>query len=225
MVRRLPDLSVAGPDLHAGRPSGLAVPGLLRAAAARREKRGVTRGLVEASRPLLRTDLAELIAAQGRHLKTPPGIDAARLLGALALVESSGGHDRAPRFEPAYGPDGRYFAHSDLVKRLYRDFGAHAACSYSSWQILYVTAVELGYAGVPGCLFEDGSALGLCNDQVALGMVMRYIEARAFGRGALAVSAVADAYNSGNHLDDNRPEPYIAKVSAAYQTLEHFQWT
>src|SRR3990172_8801782 len=74
----------------------------------------------------------------------PTPVEPIRFLSALSMCESSGGIHRVPRFEPGYGPSGKYYN-----RDLYAKWGAWACCSYSSFQILFTTATELGYTGNP----------------------------------------------------------------------------
>ena len=68
-------------------------------------------------------DLRKIIEKFHSTLLIPLGINSEKLLIALATVESSFGQNNVPRYEPAYGPGGRYFA-ADHVKRAYKNWGA-----------------------------------------------------------------------------------------------------
>jgi len=92
-----------------------------------------------------------------------------------------------PRFEPSYAPGGYYHDTSQRVRDAYAEYGRDAACSYSNFQILYIVALELGYAGPPRALDKDSFALPF---------VVKYINGRCLERGADTPEEVADAYNS-----------------------------
>jgi hypothetical protein len=131
--------------------------------------------------------------------------DGALVLWALAGVESSYGRDREePRYEWSYSPGGPVYLKSSTVRRLYERYGPAAACSYGSWQMMFPTAIDLGYTGPPG---------GLKDDATLAPLVVRYI-ARSQ---ALTLPDVADAYNSGTYRDNIRPLDYTAKVVSAYE--------
>ncbi len=128
------------------------------------------------------------------------------LLTALARQESTMGlHGGRSRVEKAYQLGGALCRRHalDLVKA----YGDAAASSWSSWQIMYVTAWEMGYRGKPWGLWRDGGAVS---------WVIQYMRRRAFARGALTISEVADAYNSGTHRDEVKPQHYMDRVTQFY---------
>lgn len=141
--------------------------------------------------------------------KVEPWGNAQALLMALASVESDFGAWNVPRAEPSYMPGGRYYRSDDSQKQAYREWGALACCSYSSFQIMHPTARELGFA-------IDRCPLDLWFDDIAIYFVIEYIRKRILERGANSVEAFGDAYNSGNHRDQNIPVGYIEKFKAAY---------
>lgn len=142
------------------------------------------------------------------ELQVPEGLDAESILWAIYRMEKYDKHNRVPRFEPAYAPGGIYYESSDAVKALHSTWGNWAACSYSNFQIMFVTAVELSYTGPP---------LALDKDKVALPFVVKYVNERIFERGAKTIEEVADAYNSGTHRDTNKPIRYINKFVRKYK--------
>lgn len=81
------------------------------------------------------------------------GLDA-DLLTAQMMVESSGQPD-AFRFEPGYYR--RYIRGNPAA--LARAYGPLAACSYGLLQILYESAVEIGFSGQPHELFDPSTGL------------------------------------------------------------------
>ena len=134
----------------------------------------------------------------------PPDLNATALLTALAWQESLfgilGGRSRV---EPGYRPKGAYYR--EHVLTLYDDFGDAAASSWSSWQVMYPTAWELGFRAYPWDLRDDG---------IAVAYVLRYIDRRAVQRGAVTVEKIARAYNSGTH--EGPETDYMRRVRRYY---------
>jgi len=154
------------------------------------------------------TVIARRIKENTNKLLVPDGIDPEALLWAVYYCERYTKYNKEPRFEAAYAPGGLYYKNSEHVRREYEEWGSQACCSYSNFQILYITAVELGYTGPP---------LGLDADRIALPYVVKYINDRCFAKpGQETVEHVADAYNSGNHLDRFKPLKYIARFRRFY---------
>jgi len=122
----------------------------------------------------------------------PTPVEPIRFLSALSMCESSGGIHRVPRFEPGYGPSGKYYN-----RDLYAKWGAWACCSYSSFQILFTTATELGYTGNPVELH--------LKDEVAIVYTKKYFERRVFPKTIkfITLGNAADAYNSGSFISGN----------------------
>ena len=151
--------------------------------------------------------LRKLVIASAPDLIVPPGIDPVKILCAILHNESSYGVFNVPRFEKAYGPGGKYYNHTQ-----YTLWGAWACCSYSSFQIMYPTARELGFTGTPGQLW---------NDEEAIKWAIKLINVRIIRKqGAKTVNQIADGYNSGNCNDSIIPEVYIAKFVLAYNSDE-----
>lgn len=139
-----------------------------------------------------------------------PWANAAWLLGALAEVESTFGTNNVPRYEKAYDEGGIYYRRSPEVRARHVRWGDWAHCSYSSFQVMFHTACELGFRGTP---------LDLWKDEVAIFWVIEFIRKRAIEKGAKTLSEIFDAYNSGTHRDRIVPEEYIAKGLGNYQTV------
>jgi hypothetical protein len=152
----------------------------------------------------------------------PTRVDRERLLGALAVVESAGGRNWQPNFEPAFWRDGRYWnAH---LAELQNRWGQGAdpemrpwcekavACSWGPWQVLYVVAEELGY---------DGPPWGLTAPAVCLEYAIRLINRRIAPK-VLAdtphgiVVQVAGRYNAGGNWQSPVAAAYIKKVLRWY---------
>lgn len=126
------------------------------------------------------------------------------LLAALAEVESNFGENAVPKYEKAFDWNGPW-ARPDILKR----WGAWGACSYSSFQIMYQVAVELGFD-------SERSPAELHEDEVAFIYVAAYIDRRILRCGAKSVRDFADGYNSGSHRDDIIPIQYIERFETAY---------
>jgi len=162
---------------------------------------------------------AILLAAchvHGRDLSGPPvthngkPLDGARLLWAIAGVESDFGRLRThARFERGYAPGGFYYERSAELQRAYAEFNSLAASSFGSFQILYITARELGFNQHP---------LELRNDDTCARYASQLIGTRFIGRQRCrTVASILDAYNTGNARDTNIPESYIAKAIKYYE--------
>jgi hypothetical protein len=130
------------------------------------------------------------------------GLDAARVLWALAGAESSFGQDFAPRHEASYCRGGRYF---DIAAT--RDYGCLAHCSYTPWQIMYAN-FQTGMW--PPYLLDEvtSPAVGI---RTAIARINKAIQ-----EGARTLAQIADAYNSGSFRDSVIPVAYINDVQEKY---------
>jgi len=151
--------------------------------------------------------IKRIIHENASKLNCPEGLDGEALLWAVYYCEHYDKHNRRPRFEAAYAPGGIYFSRSPQIRQGYAKWGSWACCSFSNFQIMYPTAVELGYSGPP---------LALDKDEVAIPYVIKYINTRCLARGAKTPEEVADCYNSGTHLDKIKPEKYIVSFRGYY---------
>lgn len=132
------------------------------------------------------------------------------LLQAIAMQESTYGQNNNPRFEPAYAPGGLYYK-ATHVKNLYEKYGRDAACSWSSFQIMFITAFELGYREKPS---------DLKHDSIAIHWIIKYIEKRIFRFDPDKLEQIFDAYNSGSFRDKNIPKEYITNCLRYYEIIE-----
>lgn len=143
-------------------------------------------------------------------------VNGAALLMAITGLESSFGQRRLfVKMEPGYAPGGHYYKKSQEVRGLWYTYGCLAASSYGSFQIMFVTARELGFTGHP---------IDLQKDENCAYWASVLIRRRIMGsQGASTLTQVLDAYNSGNSRDRIVPADYIAKghrlYSEALQTL------
>lgn len=152
-------------------------------------------------------ELDAIVTEWAHRIKVPTGVQAVPLLKAILMRESKYGLLTAPRREPAYMPKGRYFTPEQADR--YRRYGTAAACSYSSFQIMFPLACELGYKGSP---------LSLGQDTEAIRWVVEYLNVRIFGKQhAQTVDEVADAYNSGSCRDRFKPIAYMQAVRGYYK--------
>lgn len=67
----------------------------------------------------------------------PDAVDGARIMLAIAAVESGAGMNCGPRHESAYDVNGGFWRLSPTQQQLVREFGSAAACSYGPWQMMY----------------------------------------------------------------------------------------
>ena len=111
----------------------------------------------------------------------------------------------------AYCPGGYYYKKSPEVRELWKRWGDSAACSYSSFQILYVVAIELGFGGSP---------IDLWYDEEACPLVVKFLNHRVIEKNPRNLQDIADAYNSGTHRDRHIPHDYIRKFLTAYNEVQ-----
>jgi hypothetical protein len=136
--------------------------------------------------------------------------DSVTLLRAIAQNESSYGINKTPRFEPAFYVGGRMYNHSKELQAAIAKYGKPASCSYSSFQIMYETARELGYNGDPVSLNDDSKTME---------WVLDYINNRILKYMPTKLEDIFDAYNSGSFRDKFIPLTYVHDGMAHY---EHF---
>lgn len=144
--------------------------------------------------------------------------DSYGILAAIATVESSFGTNNISRFEKVYAPGGSYYNADQKERHL--KWGAGACCSFSSFQILYPTACELGFDSSP----YNRDPHELSNDEVAIFYVIEYIKNRVLAKGADTIEKLFDAYNSGTFKDDNIPHNYIRAALQAYNSNSHVDY-
>jgi hypothetical protein len=155
-------------------------------------------------------ELDVLISLWAHRLHLPPEsvLDPVRVLKALAWKESTYGQNTTPLKEPAYLPGGRYFTPEQAAR--HKKYGVAAAKSYSSFQILYPTACELGFSGTPTDLDDDREAIR---------WVVELLNRRVFGRDhAMTIEEVGDCYNSGRK-GGFLPAKYMQELRGYYDRL------
>jgi len=157
--------------------------------------------------------LQDIIAENASLLANTQGFDPVKILTALAMNESDMGINKRPRFEKSYCVGSTMYQNDKDLRNNYNLWGAWACCSYSSFQIMFQTAWELGYRGTPANLWDDS---------VAIVYVIRLLNHRILSKITSCVNFlenVADAYNSGTFTDSIVPQDYIDKFVANYQSL------
>ncbi len=142
-------------------------------------------------------------------------VSGGRLLLTLSGLESNFGTLRDfVRYEKGYAPGGKYYNDSETLRAEFRHYGCLACSSYGAFQIMYLTALELGFKGHP---------IDLQKDKVCCLWATQLIVKRFIGRfHAKTLRDVLDAYNSGNHVDKYIPTLYINKGFVLYDTLSDF---
>lgn len=168
--------------------------------------------------PLIIPDLVKLIKRNSIYLKFPQVFlvddtlepaDPQVFLGAFSLNESSGGKNNRPKHETAYDIGGRYCKGKQF--ELCQTYGEAAACSYSSFQLMFICFYEMGFTPTP-------SQAG--DDEYALPAVIKFFNRRIFKDGTdnsvNFIGLAGDAYNSGNWKDGNVPLDYINKLIKNY---------
>lgn len=138
------------------------------------------------------------------------GIDSKKLLWAIAGAESHWGNYLKKRVEHRYAPGGKYYLRSKRIQKAYELYEIDACASVGIWQIMYPTAMELGFEGSPDELHKD------------IKLNCEYATKYILGRCSkcTTVQQIADAYNSGNAFDRNIPETYINKVCKYYAATD-----
>lgn len=139
---------------------------------------------------------------------TVEGLDKAKFLMAVAGVESSYGKNLGPRVEPGYSPGGMYFNNPGL-QDAYKKYGSDASASWGPWQILYIAARELGYAGVPEALKDP---------EISGPFVVAKFN-RISRNGANSVERLLTAWNTGSWKKGATPLEYIAQFWNYYNEL------
>lgn len=147
--------------------------------------------------------LTEIIKSNAKTLEGYfPFVNGAAYLAATAKVESGYGKYNVPKYEKAYDLGGRY-----ANVGYWQKYGSHYACSYSSFQIMYPVACELGFLGSP---------YDLANDETAILWVLELFKKRGIRQNLSSVDEMADFYNSGSARDTMIPTKYIADIKHHY---------
>lgn len=134
------------------------------------------------------------------------------LLWAIAGLESDWGRQRLfVRHEAEFMPSGKY-GRAEHLRRLWDEYGILAASSLGTWQVMAVTAWELGFRGHPIELQQDAACATWAAKLIAQRIVKR--------QGAQTLERVLDAYNTGTHRDRAIPRAYIDQGIVFYQATK-----
>jgi hypothetical protein len=137
-----------------------------------------------------------------------------RLLLAISGIESTYGKRRMfVRLEPSYAPGGRYYKNSSTVRDRWYSYGCLAASSYGAFQIMFITAQELGFTGHPIELQKDEACAYWATQLITERIIKR--------QGATTLEQVLDAYNSGNAKDNIVPVTYVRHGVELYNDLDN----
>lgn len=149
-------------------------------------------------------------------------INSLKLLYSIAGNESSFGHNCKPKHEPGFDSGGKYFN-----RKLFDEYGWEQAHSFSSFQLMFPVAVELGLDGSWNLLSNGwrwDKTLGWkqtyptnAGDWVACPLVCLYLLERGLKKGAKTTEDLLDCFNSGRAGDANIPHKYIADGMAHYE--------
>jgi (2Fe-2S) ferredoxin len=152
---------------------------------------------------LTRSTIAQLCRRFGPALKLPATISGEQLLWALAGNESTFGLHCSPRHESGYCRGGRYFEPT-----LTSLWGCLAHCSYGPFQVMYPNISRGGNV-------DPRDVLRI--PEIGANAAAQFINERILGHEkAATLEQIADAYNSGDWRDDNRPAGYIAELVKNY---------
>lgn len=136
----------------------------------------------------------------------------ARLLLTLAGLESDFGRLKDfVRMEKAYAPGGKYYNDSDVVRALWKKWGCLAASSYGTFQMMFVTAREIGFTEHPIELQKDTVCAYWATQLITQRFIKRFK--------ASTLPELLDCYNSGYHKDAYLPSLYIEKGIRIYDDL------
>lgn len=159
------------------------------------------------------TELKNLAKFHSSELDIPKGENAWAFLWALCVQESDGGVVNVSRNEPAYSPGGIYFKKSKTLSFLYEKYGSLVCASYGPWQMLFITAYELGYKEHPAYLWSGF---------VSLPWVVTYLN-KAKAQGANTIELLAASYNGGFGAikrQNENVQKYVAKVKMNYDNFK-----
>ena len=163
------------------------------------------------------SDLIEVCVEQGKAitglLHNDQPVNGGRLLLTLSALESNYGKLREfVRYEKGYAPGGKYFSDSETVRALYRKYGCLACSSFGTFQLMFVTARELGFTDHPIRLQEDR----VCAYWATQLITQRFIKRLR----AQSLKDILDCYNSGYHRDHYIPTKYIESGIQIYDELQ-----
>lgn len=137
------------------------------------------------------------------------GINGSAALRAIAQVETGYGRQGlATLHEAAYCYGGRYYLGSADLQRLSLTYGCLAHQSYGPWQILFVTAYEVGFRGDPVELREPSRSVEYVVGVLNLRTLDKLMDA--------TVEDLFDAWNTGRARDRFTAPDYVKKAKGHY---------
>jgi hypothetical protein len=156
--------------------------------------------------------MADLCRGWGDRLELREGEPiGAYVLFALFLNERYNKANPDPRLEKSYCPGGRYYS-----DRLWKLYGEDSAKSFSNWQIMFPTAHELGFRGMPTELDDDA---------VAIRWVVELLNRRIIRRARIndqvvTLEEIFDGYNTGSPNDQFVNPEYVRRGKEHYAEAE-----
>lgn len=158
------------------------------------------------------TDVLDVCLQAGKQLQVPAGLDPARVMLAIAAVESGGadprfaGHNCGPRHESAYDSQGFFWRHSPVQQDLVREYGQDAACSFGPWQMMFC---NFHPTLTPADVKTDLHVLG----EEFVGHFNRTMQRKQ----PASLDEIGQIWNTGKKRDD--PD-YTTKLQRAYDATE-----
>ena len=154
---------------------------------------------------LSKLTLANLIRQNAYRLQRPDGIDAVKLLWALAGNESSFGANATARHEASYCPNCNG-SHAKKIEGLTRLWGCLAHCSYGAWQVMFPNT----HGVTPAQMDTD--------PQAAIEQTIRFLNTDIFTYlGARTLEQIGCAYNMGRLPGENEKLPYVTDLLSNYE--------
>ncbi len=135
----------------------------------------------------------------------------AYVLYALFLNERYNEDNAIPRLEKSYCPGGRYYS-----ERLWKVYGEDSAKSFSNWQLMYATAFDLGYRGMPNELDDDTVAIRWVVELLN----RRVIRLARSNDQVVTLEEIFDGYNTGNPNDKIVNPDYVRRGKEHYVRAE-----
>lgn len=155
------------------------------------------------------SDVVNLCKQYGAELDVPTTLNGARLMLAIAAVESGGanpafaGHDCGPRHESSFDVNGYYWRSNPLQRALVERYGADAASSFGPWQMMYPN-------------FSDGATPAQLNSDLTL-CAQEFV--RMYNRenrrwDFILLAQIGKVWNTGR---ETRDPDYVTKLARAYE--------
>lgn len=154
----------------------------------------------------------DLCRQYGPQVHVPAPLDGARLMLAIAAVESGGanplaaGHNCGPRHEASYDTNGGFWRQSPTQQDLVREHGTAAACSYGPWQMMF-------------CNFSPDLTPDECNTDLARVAVefVRHFNLHMRRWNPQNLDEIGEIWNTGKIGPDS---DYVTKLQRAYMATD-----